>query len=97
MGLPPGAKARIGKGAIGNIRYSSDGTQLAVNCAMGIWLYDVYTCAEVAFLKPGQNDGTTSLPFSWAGTTLVNVDWDSTISLWDTPHRTPSNWFDGAY
>ena len=35
-GLPSGAIARLGKGAIGSIRYSPDGTQLAVTCSMGI-------------------------------------------------------------
>ena len=82
-GLPPGAKARIGKGTIGNIRYSPDGTQLAVTCSIGIWLYDTRTCTELAFLRPGQNQGTPSLPLSWSGTTLIDVNWDDTISLWD--------------
>ena len=83
-GLPSGAIARLGKGAIGSIRYSPDGTQLAVTCSMGIWLYDVHTCTEVAFLRPGQNHGTPSLPLSWGGTTLVDVNADNTISLWNT-------------
>ena len=47
-GLPPGAKARLGKGGIGRIRYSPDGTQLSTTGPIGIWLYDVHTCTEVA-------------------------------------------------
>ncbi len=82
-GLPPGAKARLGKGAIGRIRYSPDGAQLAVTGPLGIWLYDVHTCTEVALLKSDQIDETTQLPLSWTGTTLVNLNWDDTISLWD--------------
>ena len=82
-GLPPGAKARLGKGAIGRIRYSPDRAQLAVTGPLGIWLYDVHTCTEVALLKSDQIDETTQLPLSWTGTTLVNLNWDDTISLWD--------------
>ena len=50
-GLPPGAKARLGKGGIGRIRYSPDGTQLSTTGPIGIWLYDVHTCTEVALLS----------------------------------------------
>ncbi|MDE0088208.1 MAG: WD40 repeat domain-containing protein, partial [Candidatus Poribacteria bacterium] len=81
-GLPPGAKARLGKGAIGWLQYSPDGKQLAVTGPLGIWLYDVHTCTEVALLKSELDDRTTEPPLSWAGTTLVNLNWDNTISLW---------------
>ena len=40
LSLPEGAKARLGKGRIGEIQYSPDGTQLAVASSVGIWLYD---------------------------------------------------------
>ena len=83
-GLPPGAKARLGKGGLEKVQYSPDGSQLAVTGLIGIWLYDVHTCTEVALLKSEQNLGTGELPLSWTGTTLVNLNWDDTISLWDT-------------
>ncbi len=37
----------------------------------------------MALLKSDQIDETTQLPLSWTGTTLVNLNWDDTISLWD--------------
>ena len=51
--LPEGAKARLGKGSIGEIVYSPDGTLLAVASRIGIWLYDTTTYQEVALLTGG--------------------------------------------
>ena len=82
-GLPPGALARLGKGAIADIQYSPDGTFLAVATYIGVWLYDAHTCTELALLKHGQDQGVASLAFSRDGTTVVTGNSDSTISLWD--------------
>ena len=46
LGLPEGAKARLGKGWISETAYSAiayapDGARLAVASSVGIWLYDV--------------------------------------------------------
>ena len=53
-GLPDGALARLGKGAIGSgdraVAYSPDGTRIAMASNIGIWLYDAGTGAEVALL-----------------------------------------------
>lgn len=46
--LPKDAKARLGKGRIGEIQYSPDGTRLAVASTIGIWFYDARTYQEVA-------------------------------------------------
>ena len=44
MGLPDGAKYRIGKGTInGNIVFSPDGTRFAVGSSIGVWMYDAHT------------------------------------------------------
>ena len=43
VGLPEGAIARFGKGDIRVMRFSPDGTQLAVGTSVGVWLYDVQT------------------------------------------------------
>ncbi len=40
-GLPPGAKARLGKGAIGRIRYSPDGAQLAVTIGVNLVIFQI--------------------------------------------------------
>ncbi|MYF54407.1 WD40 repeat domain-containing protein [Candidatus Poribacteria bacterium] len=82
-GLPKGAIARLSKGAVGRIKFSPDGSQLAVTGALGLWLYDVNSCKEVMLLRAG-DDRTTPLPSAWNGTTLVTHNWDETISLWDT-------------
>lgn len=45
--LPERAKARLGKGTIGEIAYSPDGTRLAVGGSLGIWIYDAQTGEEL--------------------------------------------------
>ena len=66
-GLPPGALARLGKGAITDIQYSPDGTRLAVATYIGVWLYDAHTCTKLTLLKHGQDQGATSI--------LTALDW----------------------
>ena len=39
--VPEGAIARLGKGGINLIRFSPDGSKLAVGSDIGLWLYDV--------------------------------------------------------
>ena len=46
VGLPEGAIARLGKGGINIMRFSPDGTRLAVGTDVGVWLYDVQTGKE---------------------------------------------------
>lgn len=41
VGLPDGAIARLGKGGINIMRFSPDGSKLAVGTDVGLWLYDV--------------------------------------------------------
>ncbi|MCE2401673.1 WD40 repeat domain-containing protein [Candidatus Poribacteria bacterium] len=43
VGLPEGAIARLGKGRVVVMRFSSDGKRLAVGTTIGVWLYDVGT------------------------------------------------------
>ena len=47
LGLPEGAKTRLGKGKINDIKYSPDGTRLAVASVIGIWIYDAQTGEEL--------------------------------------------------
>ena len=44
--LPESAKARLGKGSISEIKYSPDGTRIAVAGSTGIWLYDTTTLSR---------------------------------------------------
>ncbi|MCY3789000.1 MAG: hypothetical protein OXH63_09465, partial [Gemmatimonadetes bacterium] len=48
--LPEGAFARLGKGQAKAAVYSADGTRLAVNSSIGIWLYDAHTGTEIALI-----------------------------------------------
>lgn len=86
LGLPDGAKARLGKSTIawGNsIALSPDGTQLAVATTIGVWIYDTDTSKELALLT-GHTDTVTSVAFSTDGKTLATGSADTTIRLWDT-------------
>ena len=81
--LPEGAIARIGRGKIDDIKYSPDGTLLAVGTSVGVWLYDVRTHAELALLTKG-TAAVTAVAFSPHGTMLASASFDGTIHLWDT-------------
>ena len=41
--LPEGAKARFGKGTLGEVRFSPDRSRLAVSSSVGVWFYDPQT------------------------------------------------------
>ena len=49
--LPKEAKMRLGKGGIGSIQFSPDGTQLVIGSRIGIWVYDVETGNEISLLQ----------------------------------------------
>ena len=83
LGLPEGAKARLGKGHItGNITYSPDGTRLAMASSIGIWIYDAHTGEELALLT-GHTEAVSGVSFSPNGSTLASGSWDYTVRLWD--------------
>ena len=62
-GLPEGAVVRLGKGNVGTVRYSPDGTRLAVGGSATIWIYDTTTSQEVAVLT-GHTSEILSVAFS---------------------------------
>ena len=85
--LPEGALARLGKGHAKTgqataVVYSADGTRLAVNTNIGIWLYDTYAGAEVVLI-PERN--AEAMALSADGSTLASISggFDTTIELWD--------------
>jgi len=51
VGLPEGAIARIGKGSLGQIHFSPDGSKLAVSTSIGIWFHDPNTGKELELLQ----------------------------------------------
>ena len=69
-GLPDGAKTRLGKGRISTLKFSPDGSQIAVVSPVGIWLYDSQTGKELA-LFPGHKPRFSTSVSSGVGSTLT--------------------------
>ena len=83
LGLPEGAKTRLGKDHItGNITYSPDGTRLAMASSIEIWIYDAHTGEELALLA-GHTGWVSTVSFSPDGATLASGSGDHTVRLWD--------------
>ncbi|RKU24003.1 hypothetical protein C6503_01930 [Candidatus Poribacteria bacterium] len=83
VGLPEGAIARLGKGGINLMRFSPDGTRLAVGTDVAVWLYDVPDGKETALFTehPGQ---VNALAFSTDGKILASGGHENpVIQLWD--------------
>ena len=51
IGLPEDAIARIGKGSLGEVHFSPDGSQLAISTSIGIWFHDPKTGKALKLLQ----------------------------------------------
>ena len=80
--LPAGTKAKFGKKPINDIKFSPDGTRLAVASGIGILIYDVTTRKELSLLA-GHKQDVTSFVFSLDGNLLISTSEDSVIHKWD--------------
>ena len=82
-GLPDGAIARLGKGGINIMRFSPDGSRLAVGTDVGVWVYDVSDGTGTAL--PSENYGQVStLAFSPDGNILVSGGGSNpNINIWE--------------
>ena len=80
-GLPEGAKMRLGKGWIVDMKYSPDGTRLAVASSIGIWLYDTETYKEVALLS-GHTAPVKRIAFNSNGSVVASWSSDRTARVW---------------
>ena len=83
VGLPDGAIARLGKGGINLMRFSPDGTRLAVGTDVAVWIYDVSDGNETA-LFTGHGGQVNALAFSPDGKILASGGFaNPVIQLWD--------------
>ena len=76
--LPESAITRLGKGTLGEVRFSPDGSRLAVCSSVGIWLYDPQTGKEVDLLV--RTDSVYPFPFAYSpdGKTIATGSRDKT-------------------
>ena len=81
-GLPEGAKARLGRGYINEVKYSPDGRHLAVAGGSGIWLYDSVTSDPVALMRSGNSFGAIDVVYSRDGSAFA-AGADDIVCVWD--------------
>ncbi len=94
IGLPEGAIARLGKGAISKIAYSPDGTRLVVGSSIGVWIYDIEK-GKALDLFPMY--GVSCVAFSPDGKTLISGNRRHNLVLWDMITGEPLRTFIDGY
>ena len=76
--LPEGAIARLGKGTLGEVHFSPDGSQLAVCSSIGIWLYDPQTGQKLDLLVRTDSVYPFTFAYSPDGNTIATGSRDKT-------------------
>ena len=82
LGLPEGAKLRIGRGDIKSLAYSPDSSRLLAAGSLGVWIYDARFGKEIALLQ-GHTDKVVSTAYSPDGKRIVSGSADKTARVWD--------------
>ena len=92
-----GAKMRLGKGGINDIKFSPDGRRFAVATPIGIWMYDAHTGEELSLIAvlPGEGREVTTIAFSPDGHTLASGELHGIGRLWDVLTGEPIATFQG--
>ena len=72
--LPEGAIARLGKGTLGKIHFSPDGSRLAVSSSIGIWFYDPQTGQELDLLTSPDSIPPFAFAYSPDGNTIATAN-----------------------
>ena len=72
--LPEGAIARLGKGRLGKIHFSPDGSRLAVSSSIGIWFYDPQTGQELDLLMSPDSIPPFAFAYSPDGNTIATAN-----------------------
>ena len=91
FGLPEDAKARLGKGTLGKIHFSPDGSRLAVSSSIGVWFHDPQTGKELGLLR--YTDGVSPFAFAYSpdGNTIASGSTSEMIVMTGTREaRLPS-------
>lgn len=76
MGITRKSESAFGKGTFYRFKFTPDSTQLVVETAIGVWLYDANTGEEIALFP---EDGKT-LAISGADGTILLLDWNGVLN-----------------
>ncbi len=79
--LPYGAKTRLGKGKVNDIKVSPDNTRFAVATTIGVWMHDANTGKEIALFK-GEREDIKDIAFSADGKMLTGASSAGAILRW---------------
>ena len=82
LGLPDGAKLRIGRGSVHSVDYSPDGRRIAAASTIGIWIYDARFGGEIALIGPYER-WVRSAAYSPDGKRIVSAGASKAVRIWD--------------